>query len=51
LDPKAIKILRDSGIKTIILNGFKPEGITSAVKGERIGTVISNEKIQKRKIK
>jgi uridylate kinase len=51
LDPKAIKILRDSGIKTIILNGFKPEGITSVVKGERIGTVISNEKIQKRKIK
>lgn len=47
LDPKAIRILRDSGVKTIILNGFKPEGIISAIKGEKIGTVISNEKVQK----
>lgn len=47
LDAKAVRILRDSGIKTIILNGFKPEGIRLAIKGERIGTVISNEKFQK----
>jgi len=47
LDPKAVRILRDSGIKTIILNGFKPEGIGLAIRGERIGTIISNEKVQK----
>ncbi|MGQ9469010.1 MAG: UMP kinase [Nitrososphaerales archaeon] len=47
LDPRAVRILRDSGIKTIILNGFKPEGIRLAIHGERIGTVISNEKVQK----
>ncbi|MEM3382586.1 MAG: UMP kinase [Nitrososphaerales archaeon] len=47
LDPKAVRILRDTNIKTIILNGFKPEGIIAAIKGERIGTIISNEKVQK----
>ncbi|MCP8308171.1 MAG: UMP kinase [archaeon] len=47
LDSKAVRILRDSGIKTIILNGFKPEGIGLAIQGKRIGTVISNEKVQK----
>jgi len=47
LDPKAVKILRDSGIRTVILNGFKPKGIRLAIQGKRIGTVINNEKVQK----
>ncbi|MEM3538728.1 MAG: UMP kinase [Nitrososphaerales archaeon] len=47
LDPKAVRILRDTNIKTIILNGFKPEGIILAIKGERIGTVISKKKFKK----
>lgn len=47
LDPKAVRILKDSGIKTIVLNGYKPEGIGLAIRGERIGTLIKNEKVQK----
>ncbi len=48
LDPKAVRILKDSGIKTIILNGYEPEGIGLAIKGERIGTVIKDEKVQRK---
>jgi len=48
LDPRAVRILRDSSIKAIILNGYKPEGIGLAIKGERIGTFIKNEKVQKK---
>jgi len=40
LDLKAIKILKNSGIKTIILNGLKPENVKLAVLGKKIGTRI-----------
>ncbi|MCP8303956.1 MAG: UMP kinase [archaeon] len=40
LDPKAVKILKRAGIRTIILNGLKPENVRLAVRGERVGTRI-----------
>jgi len=41
IDPEAIKVLKRTQIKLIVVNGFKPENILTAVKGEKIGTVIS----------
>lgn len=40
LDPVAIKILQEAQIKTIVVNGFNPENVLRAVKGEEIGTRI-----------
>jgi uridylate kinase len=41
LDPEAVKILRKRRVKVIVVNGFKPENVLSAVKGEKVGTVIA----------
>jgi uridylate kinase len=41
IDPEAVRILQKRKIKTVIVNGFKPENVFSAVKGEKIGTIIS----------
>lgn len=41
IDPEAVKILRKSRIKTVVVNGFDPENIIRALEGEKIGTVIS----------
>jgi len=40
VDPEALRILQKGKIKTVIVNGFKPENVLLAVKGEKIGTVI-----------
>lgn len=40
LDPVAIKILQEAQVKTIVVNGFNPENVLLAVKGEEIGTRI-----------
>jgi uridylate kinase len=40
LDPEAVKILRKGRVKIIVVNGFKPENILLAVKGEKVGTLI-----------
>jgi len=40
LDPEAVKILRKGGMKMVVVNGFKPENVLLAVKGEKIGTTI-----------
>lgn len=40
IDPEAMRILKERRIETIIVNGFKPENLTAAVRGERIGTRI-----------
>jgi len=40
LDPEAVKILRKGRMKMIVVNGFKPENVLSAVKGEKVGTTI-----------
>jgi uridylate kinase len=41
IDPNAVRTLQKRRIKTIIVNGFKPENVILAVQGQRIGTVIS----------
>ncbi|TRO53333.1 hypothetical protein E2P61_01515 [Candidatus Bathyarchaeota archaeon] len=41
IDPEAVKILKREHIKLIVVNGFKPENILTAINGERVGTVVS----------
>ena len=41
IDPEAIKVLKRRRLKLIVVNGFKPENILKAVRGEKVGTVIS----------
>ncbi len=41
LDPEAVKILRKRRVKVIVVNGFKPENVLSAAKGEKVGTLIA----------
>lgn len=40
IDPEAVKILRKSRTRTIVVSGFKPENISLAIEGKKIGTVI-----------
>jgi uridylate kinase len=40
LDPEAVKILKNKRVRVVVLNGFKPENVLVAVKGEKIGTLI-----------
>ncbi len=41
VDPGAVKILRRLGLRTVVVNGFRPENVLLAVDGERVGTLIS----------
>ena len=41
IDPEAIKILKRKRLKLVVVNGFVPENISAAIKGENVGTVIS----------
>jgi len=41
LDPEAVRLLQRGRIRTVVVNGFKPENVLLAVKGERVGTLIS----------
>lgn len=41
IDPEAIKILKRKRLKLVVVNGFKPENILAAVKGEKVGTTVS----------
>jgi len=41
LDPEAVRILLRSRIRTVVVNGFRPENVLMAVKGEKVGTLIS----------
>ncbi len=40
IDPEAIKVLRRSRVRIVVVNGFTPENVVLAVKGEKIGTVV-----------
>ena len=40
IDPEAVKILRRSRLKTVVVNGYDAENVLAAVKGEPVGTVI-----------
>ncbi len=41
LDPEAVRLLMRSRIRTVVVNGSKPENVLRAVKGEKVGTLIS----------
>ncbi len=41
LDPEAVRLLQKRRIKTVVVNGSKPENVVRAVRGEKVGTVIS----------
>ena len=41
IDPEAIKVLKRKRLNLIVVNGFKPENILAAIKGENVGSVIS----------
>jgi uridylate kinase len=41
IDPDAVKVLKRKRLKLVVVNGFKPENILAAIKGENVGTVIS----------
>jgi uridylate kinase len=41
VDPEAIKVLKRHRVKLVVFNGFKPENLLAAVKGEKVGTIIS----------
>jgi uridylate kinase len=40
IDPEAVKILKRKRVRLVVVNGFKPENILAAVKGEKIGTIV-----------
>lgn len=40
LDPEAIKVLKRKRVKVVVVNGFKPENVFAAAKGESVGTII-----------
>ena len=40
IDPEAVKVLKRKHVKLIVVNGFKPENILSAVRGEKVGTLV-----------
>ncbi len=40
LDPEALRILKKRKTRTIVLNGFSPDNVFLAVKGEKVGTLI-----------
>jgi len=40
VDPEAARILREKRIRTIVVNGFNPENVIAALRGEKVGTII-----------
>lgn len=40
LDPEAVTLLQKSRIRMVVVNGFRPENVLLAVRGEKVGTVI-----------
>ena len=41
LDPVAVKILQKTHVKTIVVNGYRPQNIQKAIEGEIVGTVVT----------
>jgi len=40
IDPEAIKILKRTRVKVVVVNGFKPENVLMAIKGKPVGTLV-----------
>lgn len=41
IDPEAAKILKRKRVRLVVVNGFKPENILEAVRGQKIGTLVT----------
>jgi uridylate kinase len=41
IDPEAVKVLKRKRVKLVVVNGFKPENIVTAVNGEKVGTTVN----------
>ena len=41
IDPEAIKVLKRTRLKIVVVNGFNPENILAALKDENVGTIIN----------
>ncbi len=41
IDPIAIEVLKRNKLRLIVVNGYQPENILAAIRGENVGTVIS----------
>ena len=41
IDPEAIKVLKRTRLKMVVVNGFTPENILAALKDENVGTIIN----------
>jgi len=41
IDPEAVRLLQRSRIKTVVVDGSKPDNVLRAVRGEKVGTLIS----------
>ena len=41
IDPEAVKVLKRKRVKLIVVNGFSPQNILAAVKGEKVGTIVN----------
>ncbi len=42
LDPMAVEIIKRKKIKTCVINGTNKENLIKAIKGEHMGTIISD---------
>jgi len=41
IDPEAVKILKRKRVRLTVVNGFKPENVLAAVRGESVGTIVN----------
>ena len=41
IDPEAVKVIKRSHIKTVVVNGFEPENMLYVLEGENVGTIIN----------
>ena len=41
IDPEAVRILKHKRVKVVVVNGFKPENVLTAVEGKSVGTLIN----------
>ena len=40
IDPEAARILREKCVKIIVVNGFYPDNVIAALRGEKVGTLV-----------
>ena len=40
IDPEAVKVLKRSRIKVVVVMGFKPENVLKAIEGKKVGTFV-----------